>query len=115
MAAALRGPFDLIVSNPPYIASDDIAALAPEVRVLIPAARSMAGPTGSIAIGRLPRRAPALLAPDGAWSSNSGPARRNRSPLYLPPRACAVAAAPILTMCRVPSWRESYSQTGMRA
>ena len=32
MAAALRGPFDAIVSNPPYIASGDIAALAPDVR-----------------------------------------------------------------------------------
>ena len=32
MAAALRGPFDLIVSNPPYIASGEIATLPPEVR-----------------------------------------------------------------------------------
>src|SRR5208282_4135287 len=32
IAAALGGPFDLIVSNPPYIASGAIAALAPEVR-----------------------------------------------------------------------------------
>ena len=30
--AALTGAFDLIVSNPPYIASSDIAALPPEVR-----------------------------------------------------------------------------------
>ncbi len=32
IAAALRGPFDLIVSNPPYIASAEIDTLAPEVR-----------------------------------------------------------------------------------
>ena len=31
-AAALSGPFDLIVSNPPYIRSADIAGLASEVR-----------------------------------------------------------------------------------
>lgn len=31
-AAALKGPFDLIVSNPPYIRSADIARLAREVR-----------------------------------------------------------------------------------
>jgi len=30
--AALAGTFDLVMSNPPYIASGDIAALAPEVR-----------------------------------------------------------------------------------
>ena len=30
--AALGGPFDLLVSNPPYVASGDIAGLAPEVR-----------------------------------------------------------------------------------
>jgi release factor glutamine methyltransferase len=31
-AAALSGPFDLVVSNPPYVTSSDIAGLAPEVR-----------------------------------------------------------------------------------
>jgi len=31
-AAALSGPFDLVVSNPPYVVSSDIADLAPEVR-----------------------------------------------------------------------------------
>ncbi len=30
--AALAGAFDLVVTNPPYIASGDIAALPPEVR-----------------------------------------------------------------------------------
>ena len=32
LAAALRGPFELIVSNPPYIATNEIERLAPEVR-----------------------------------------------------------------------------------
>jgi release factor glutamine methyltransferase len=31
-ATALRGPFDLVVSNPPYISSGEIASLEPEVR-----------------------------------------------------------------------------------
>ena len=30
--SALRGPFDLVVSNPPYVATSEIARLAPEVR-----------------------------------------------------------------------------------
>jgi len=36
MASALHGPFDLIVSNPPYIASGDLDRLAPEVRLFDP-------------------------------------------------------------------------------
>ena len=45
MQPALSGPFDLIVSNPPYIRSADIADLATEVRDHDPLARSMAAPT----------------------------------------------------------------------
>jgi len=36
-AAALKGPFDLMVSNPPYIATTEIAALDPDVRDFDPA------------------------------------------------------------------------------
>jgi release factor glutamine methyltransferase len=32
IAAGVRGPFDLIVANPPYVARGEIATLAPEVR-----------------------------------------------------------------------------------
>ena len=38
--AALKGPFDLVVANPPYVAHHEIAALAPEVRVFDPQARA---------------------------------------------------------------------------
>src|SRR5947199_7182533 len=36
MASALRGPFDLIVSNPPYIPTGDLDRLAAEVRLFDP-------------------------------------------------------------------------------
>jgi len=44
-AAALSDRFDLIVSNPPYIRSAEIAGLAAEVRDTIRAPRWMAAPT----------------------------------------------------------------------
>lgn len=65
MAAALRGPFDLIVSNPPYIASGDICTLTPEVRDFDPYAALDGGPDGLDCYRMIAAAAPALLAPDG--------------------------------------------------
>jgi release factor glutamine methyltransferase len=66
MAVALRGPFDLIVSNPPYIASGDIATLPPEVRLFDPRRALDGGPDGLDCYRAIAAAAPALLAPDGA-------------------------------------------------
>jgi release factor glutamine methyltransferase len=66
MTQALRGPFDLIVSNPPYIASDDIASLDPEVRVYDPRLALDGGPDGLNAYRAIAATAPALLATGGA-------------------------------------------------
>ena len=65
MAAALRGPFDLIVSNPPYIASGDIAALAAEVRDFDPHLALDGGPDGLDHYRAIAAAVPALLAPGG--------------------------------------------------
>jgi release factor glutamine methyltransferase len=65
MAEALRGPFDLIVSNPPYIASGDIAALAPDVRDFDPRLALDGGHDGLDAYQVIAASAPALLAPGG--------------------------------------------------
>jgi release factor glutamine methyltransferase len=46
LGAALGGTFDLIVANPPYIASADIAALAPDVRDYDPRTALDGGPDG---------------------------------------------------------------------
>lgn len=66
IAAALRGPFDLIVSNPPYIASAEIAGLAPEVRDFDPRAALDGGPDGLAFYRAIAAVAPALLVPGGA-------------------------------------------------
>ena len=54
-----------IVSNPPYIASGDIAALAPEVRDFDPRLALDGGPDGLDFYRAIAAAAPALLAPDG--------------------------------------------------
>ena len=65
LAAALRGPFDVIVSNPPYIATGDIAGLPPEVRLYDPHGALDGGPDGLDFYRAIAASAPALLAPDG--------------------------------------------------
>jgi release factor glutamine methyltransferase len=66
MAAALGGPFDLIVSNPPYIASGDIAALAPEVRLFDPRLALDGGADGLNGYREIAASAPSLLKPGGS-------------------------------------------------
>ena len=66
MAASLGGPFDLIVSNPPYIASGAIAALTPEVRDFDPRAALDGGLDGLDFYRAIAASAPALLRPGGA-------------------------------------------------
>jgi release factor glutamine methyltransferase len=65
MADALRGPFDVIVSNPPYIASGDIVMLPPDVRCFDPRAALDGGADGVDLYRAIAASAPALLAPDG--------------------------------------------------
>jgi len=65
MAAALRGPFDAIVSNPPYIASGDIATLASDVRDFDPHLALDGGTDGLDFYRAIAAAAPTLLAPGG--------------------------------------------------
>ncbi|HSL22154.1 MAG TPA: peptide chain release factor N(5)-glutamine methyltransferase [Vicinamibacterales bacterium] len=62
---AVRGPADLIVSNPPYVPDSAAATLPPEVREFEPAAALFAGAEGLDAIARLVADSPARLAADG--------------------------------------------------
>lgn len=65
-AAGLRGPFNLIVSNPPYIPSAEIAALDPDVRDYDPRLALDGGSDGLAAYRALAPQAAALLHPGGA-------------------------------------------------
>jgi release factor glutamine methyltransferase len=65
IATGLKGPFDLIVANPPYIAHGDIAALAPDVRDYDPAIALDGGDDGLNVYRAIAAQAPGLLAPGG--------------------------------------------------
>ena len=65
MVEALRGPLDLIISNPPYVASGDIAGLSPEVRLFDPRLALDGGADGLDCYRAIAATAPALLGPNG--------------------------------------------------
>jgi len=71
-ATGLRGPFDLIVSNPPYVRAADIAGLAAEVRDYDPRAALDGGADGLDAYRALIPQAAGLLAPGGALVVEAG-------------------------------------------
>ncbi|MPZ59230.1 MAG: peptide chain release factor N(5)-glutamine methyltransferase [Rhizobiales bacterium] len=65
VAAALRSPFDLIVSNPPYVVHDAIATLAPGVRDYEPHVALDGGTDGLDAHRAIAAQVPTVLAPGG--------------------------------------------------
>lgn len=71
--AAVTGAFDLIVSNPPYIAAAEMAALAPEVRDWEPHLALTPGGDGLAAYRAIAAQAPAHLAPGGRILLEIGP------------------------------------------
>jgi release factor glutamine methyltransferase len=71
-AAALSGRFDLIVSNPPYIRTGEIAALATEVRDHDPRRALDGGSDGFDAYRTLIPQAARLLAPGGVLAVEVG-------------------------------------------
>jgi len=61
----VAGRFDLLVSNPPYIAAAEVAALAPDVRDWEPRHALTPGPTGLEAYARIVAGLSRVLAPGG--------------------------------------------------
>jgi release factor glutamine methyltransferase len=73
--ADVTGPFDLIVSNPPYIAEAELPALAPEVRDWEPRMALTPGGDGLAAYRAITAGAGAHLAPGGRLMVEIGPAQ----------------------------------------
>lgn len=75
--AAVTGAegFDIIVSNPPYIADHEAAGLAPEVREWEPAAALFAGPEGTEVLNAIAAGALERLRPGGLLALEVSPAQ----------------------------------------
>jgi release factor glutamine methyltransferase len=71
----LRGRIDVVVSNPPYIATAEMQDLDPQVRDWEPAVALEAGPTGLDSIEEILAGASAWLRPGGAIVLEVAPAR----------------------------------------
>jgi release factor glutamine methyltransferase len=64
--------FDVVVSNPPYVALEESMALGPEVREWEPHAALFAGSTGLDVLRELIRGAPGMLKPGGLFALEIG-------------------------------------------
>jgi release factor glutamine methyltransferase len=64
-AAAIKGPIDVAVSNPPYIPRQEIAGLEPEVRAFDPRVALDGGRDGLDGYRAIAQDARRILAPDG--------------------------------------------------
>ncbi len=71
-AAREGAPFDLVISNPPYIPSAEIERLEPEVSLHEPSVALDGGPDGLRFYRLLAKEAPELLKPDGVLMAEFG-------------------------------------------
>lgn len=77
-SAVPDGPFDLIVSNPPYLSDAEVAEAAPEVRDFEPHLALSCANEGFAAIATILSGAPARLAPGGLLALETGIAQKTR-------------------------------------
>jgi len=69
----LDGPWDVIVSNPPYVRDDEFPALPRDVRDHEPRTALVAGPTGAEVVARLAAEGVTRLVPGGWLLVEIGP------------------------------------------
>ena len=79
-AASIRGEFDVVFSNPPYIPQADLAGLMPDVRDYEPARALDGGADGLDAYRLLTGALPMLLAHDGVAVFEIGIGQENSMP-----------------------------------
>jgi release factor glutamine methyltransferase len=101
-ASGLSGPFDLIVSNPPYIRSSDIAGLAPEVRDHDPRAALDGGADGLDAYRALIPQAADLLAPGAALIVEAGAGQSSQIQALMTAAGLMPAKTPKTDLAGVP-------------
>ena len=101
-ATGLSGPFDVIVSNPPYIRSADIAALAIEVRHHDPLAALDGGADGLDAYRALVPQAARLLAPGAALVVEAGQGQSGEIEGLMTAEGLAPASAPKADLAGIP-------------
>lgn len=76
LLASVRGPYDLIVCNPPYVNTDSMKALPPEYQAE-PALALAGGADGMDLVRIILRDAPAKMTPDGVLVLEIGNERRH--------------------------------------
>lgn len=101
-ASGLTGPFDLIVSNPPYIRSRDIAGLTVEVRDHDPVIALDGGADGLDAYRALIPQAAALLAPGAVLIVEAGAGQSNSIQALMSAAGLTIATAPKADLADVP-------------
>ncbi|MDH2347200.1 MULTISPECIES: peptide chain release factor N(5)-glutamine methyltransferase [unclassified Bradyrhizobium] len=101
-AAALRGPFDLIVSNPPYIPSAEIPKLSIEVREHDPHLALDGGNDGYDAYRALIPQATERLAPGGALIVEAGQGQARNIETLMTAAALVVDRPPKADLAGIP-------------
>ena len=101
-ASGLSGPFNLIVSNPPYIRTADIRGLAAEVRKHDPVAALDGGADGLDAYRVLIPQAAALLAPGAPLVVEAGEGQSGQIQALMTAAGLAPAGAPRTDLAGIP-------------
>jgi release factor glutamine methyltransferase len=101
-ASALSGPFDLIVSNPPYIRTIDIAALAPEVRDHDPHLALDGGSDGFDAYRVLINQAARLLPPGAFLVVEAGQGQTDQIQALMTATGLTLASPPRADLAGIP-------------